>query len=370
MHAPRWFVLALLVLGCGATPAPVEDDGMLALHGGWTDENRTRLVEILETRGRRSASYDPAHPPVVLFDWDNTAMRGDIGDLAFSYALDHAAFTGLPPAGGFASLAPLRPDLSADLDASCVPTAPGVFPDHCRNLLSRIALTGRDLRDHDAFTTAIGPTYKPAYALLSQLFVGLTPDEIRSIGEIALRRALDAPLGSRTEVAETDVEAFARITPELRELTELLRREGFELWVVSASHQNLVEVAAAELGFPQDHVIGMRPRLGPDGRYVAGFVDPTEGRAGSPITTYDVGKRIWALREVFGARENLLEARSPAPVLAFGDADTDFAMLDWAEHALLFDRGQPRVTCRARERGWMVQPVLIAPPTVDPVTCP
>lgn len=366
----RFVGTLFLLVGCGAAPAPVDDDGMLALHGGWTDENRARLLEILETRGRRSASYDPAHPPVVLFDWDNTAMRGDIGDLAFSYALDHAALTGLPPAGGFATLAPIRPDLVADLDASCVPSAPGDLPAHCRNLLARIALTGRDLRDHDAFTVPIGPTYKPSYALLSQIYVGLTPDEVRSIGAIALRRALDAPLGARTEVAETDVEAFARITPELRELTEVLRREGFDLWVVSASHQNLVEVAAAELGFPADHVIGMRPRLGASGRYEAGFLDPTDGRAGSPVTTYDVGKRIWALREIFGVRDGLLEARTPSPVLALGDADTDFAMLDWAEHALLFDRGQPRVTCRARDRGWMLQPVLSAPPDVAEVSCP
>jgi len=364
-------VLPLLlgvVAGCGAAPAPVED-GVLALHGGWTEENRARLLEVITTRGRRGAAYDPAHPPVVLFDWDNTAMRGDVGDLAFSYALDHAALTGLPPAGGFAALAPFRPDLAADLDASCVPSAPGTFPSHCRNLLARIALTGRDLRDHDAFTVPIGATYKPSYALLSQLFVGLAHEEIAAIGRTALRRAFEAPLGARTEVAETDVEAFARIPRELRELVEILREEGFDLWVVSASHQALVEVAAAELGFPADHVIGMRPRRGADGRYLAGFEAPFEGAA-SPITTYDEGKRIWALREVFGIREALAEARAPAPVLAFGDADTDFAMLDWAEHALLFDRGHVRVGCRARARGWMIQPVLLAAPPVEPPSCP
>jgi phosphoserine phosphatase len=357
-----------LVVGCGAA-APTVDDRVLALHGGWTEENRARLLELIGTRGRRGAAYDPAHPPVVLFDWDNTAMRGDVGDLAFSYALDHAALTGLPPSGGFATLAPFRPDLAADLDASCAPSAPGTFPSHCRNLLSRIALTGRDLRDHDAFTVPIGPTYKPSYALLSQLYVGLSHEEIASIGRVALRRAFEAPLGARVEVAETEVEAFARIPAELRELVEVLRREGFDLWVVSASHQALVEVAAAELGFPADHVIGMRPRRGADGRYLAGFEDPFDGAA-SPIVTYDEGKRIWALREVFGVREGLHEARTPLPVLALGDADTDFAMLDWAEHALLFDRGQPRVGCRARERGWMIQPVLVAPPALPPPSCP
>lgn len=332
------------------------------LHGRWLPENRARLEALLREHGRSSSRFDAAHPPVVLMDWDNTAMRGDIGDLAFSWALDHGALTGLPPASGFQSLGPLRPDLAADLDASCSGEELGT---HCRNLLSRIALTGLDLRDHSAFTVPVGPTFKPSYALLSQLYVGLTHEEIASIGRIALRRALEAPLGARIEVAETEVEAFARITPELRELTTLFREEGFEVFIVSASHQALVEVAAEELGFTSDHVIGMRPNLGADGRYTTGFVDPLDGLFGEPITTFDVGKRIWALREVYGLRgAALLAEPSFAPVAVFGDADTDYAMLDWAsELAVLFDRGYPRVTARARERPerWMIQPVLEAP---------
>lgn len=336
------------------------------LHGRWSPETSERLIAAIREHGRRGTSFDASRPPVALFDWDNTAMRGDIGDLAFSWALDHDALTGLPPAGGFASLAPLRPDLAAELDASCVrERSPegevGELPVHCRNLLSRIALTGLDLRDHEAFAP-IGATFKPAYALLSQVYVGLTHEQIAEIGRIALRRALDAPLGARIEVAETDVEAFARITAEMRELTDVLRAEGFDVWIVSASHQALVEVAAAELGFAADHVIGMRPNLGADGRYVAGFVDPTDGLSREPITTYDAGKRIWALREVYGLRgAALLTPPTVAPTMAFGDADTDYSMLDWASTALLFDRGQPRVTARAAERHWIVQPVLEAP---------
>lgn len=337
------------------------------LHGRWQPESTARVLDLVRRRGRRSSTFDAATPPVVLFDWDNTAMRGDIGDLAFSWALDHDALTGLPPPGGFASLGPLRPDLAAELDASCVRGEGGALPSHCRNLLSRIALTGLDLHQHDAFTVPIGASFKPSYALLSQLYVGLTHEEIASIGRIALRRALEAPLGARIEVAETDVEAFARITPELRELVDLLRTEGFDVWIVSASHQALVEVAAAELGFAPDHVIGMRPRMD-GGRYAAGFVDPTGGLSREPITTYDAGKRTWALREIFGVRGAELlsadRASAPSPVACFGDADTDFTMLEWAtDLAFLFDRGYPRVSARAAEHPdrWVVQPVLEAP---------
>lgn len=330
------------------------------LHGRWLPENRARLEGLVRAQGRSRARFDPAHPPIVLFDWDNTAMRGDIGDLSFRWALEHHALR--PPTSGFASLSPLRPDLSAALDA-CV--REGAWPDGCAPLLARVALTGRDLEGADAFTVPIGPTFKPSYALLSQLYVGLAHDEVAAIGRAALQEALEAELGSRADVAGTEVEAFARITPELRELTEILRSEGFDLYIVSASHQALVEVAAGELGFTADHVIGMRPRLGADGRYEAGFVDPLDGLSTEPITTFDVGKRVWAMREIGGMRgPALLEPPTWAPVAVFGDADTDFAMLDWAsELAVLFDRGYPRVTARARERPdrWMVQPVLESP---------
>lgn len=359
-------MLALGCAGCGASRPEVSPEREeLMLHGRWQPESAERVLDLVRRRGRRSATFDPSAPPVVLFDWDNTAMRGDIGDLAFSWALDHDALTGLPPAEGFASLSPLRPDLAAELDASCVRGDDGRLPSHCQNLLSRIALTGLDLHQHDAFTVPIGASFKPSYALLSQLYVGLSHEEIASIGRIALRRALEAPLGARIEVAETEVEAFARITPELRELVELLRAEGFDVWIVSASHQALVEVAAAELGFAPDHVIGMRPRFDDAGRQRAGFVDPTDGLSREPITTYDVGKRIWASREIFGLRgADLRGAPSRAPVACFGDADTDFSMLDWASDlAFLFDRGYPRVSARAAEHPdrWVVQPVLEAP---------
>lgn len=333
------------------------------LHGRWLPENRARLEAFIDAHARGSAGFDAARPPIVLFDWDNTAMRGDIGDLAFSWALTHDAFAPLPPAGGFASLGPLRAELAAELDGECSRSG---LSDRCRRLLSRIALRGRDLEGEDAFTSPVGPTFKPSYALLSQLYVGLTHDEVAAIGRAALTQALAQAPGSRAQVAGTDVETFARITPELRELTALLREHGFELYVVSASHQALVEVAAAELGFARDHVVGMRPNVGGDGRYAAGFTDPTDGLADGPITTYDVGKRIWALREIYGVRGAALfeEAPALAPTAVFGDADTDYAMLDWAsELALLFDRGYPRVSARAAERPdrWVVQPVLEAP---------
>jgi|GEM_PF-1536186 len=358
--------LAFACAGCGGTSHDVSPEREeLMLHGRWQPESTARVLDLIRGRGRRSCTFDAAAPPVVLFDWDNTAMRGDIGDLAFSWALDHDALTGLPPPGGFGALGPLRPDLAAELDTSCVRGDDGALPSHCRNLLARVALTGLDLHEHDAFTVPIGATFKPSYALLSQLYVGHTHDEIASIGRIALRRALEAPLGARIEVAETEVEAFARVTPELRELVELLRAEGFDVWIVSASHQALVEVAAAELGFPTDHVIGMRPRRDGGGRYTSGFVDPTDGLSHEPITTYDTGKRVWALREIFGVRgADLLATPTHAPVACFGDADTDFSMLDWAtDLAFLFDRGYPRVSARAAERPdrWVVQPVLEAP---------
>jgi len=58
---------------------------------GWLPENRARLDALLRTRGVTSPGYDPAHRPVATFDWDNTMMWNDIGDLTMAWMLRHDA---------------------------------------------------------------------------------------------------------------------------------------------------------------------------------------------------------------------------------------------------------------------------------------
>jgi phosphoserine phosphatase len=157
-------------------------------------------------------------------------------------------------------------------------------------------------------------------------------------------------------------------------LADELRAAGFEVWIVSASFEPVVRVAAALAGFSPDHVIGTRLVMGEDGRYLGEH--PYE-RALGPILTFDEGKRFWIRHVIFRASvETAMQAPTTAAdraVLAAGDSDTDRAMLaDAGALAILFDRGAPLVTCLARAEP---ERFLVAPHFVDPqpprtVTCP
>lgn len=45
---------------------------------GWYGDNRDRLQQVINERGRCGQSTGPLRP-IALFDWDNTVVRNDIG---------------------------------------------------------------------------------------------------------------------------------------------------------------------------------------------------------------------------------------------------------------------------------------------------
>jgi phosphoserine phosphatase len=122
----------------------------------------------------------------------------------------------------------------------------------------------------------------------------------------------------------------------MRELVWGLRRAGWEVWVVTASPEVLVQAVAEHLGFPPDRVIGMRSVLGPDGRYLPRLRGAVTFREG----------KLEAIRSHIGSE----------PGFAAGDSLSDEPMMAAARRALLVDRGAEGLRTRALERGWWIQP--------------
>lgn len=48
--------------------------------GRWDPAIHQALEQMIVDHGQTSAKHDPSAPPVATFDWDNTAIRGDIGE--------------------------------------------------------------------------------------------------------------------------------------------------------------------------------------------------------------------------------------------------------------------------------------------------
>jgi hypothetical protein len=107
-----------------------------------------------------------------------------------------------------------------------------------------------------------------------------------------------------------------RITEEIAALMHTLRRNGFEVFVVSASLEEVVAAFATlpKYGYdlPRDHVFGLRLEQA-DGRSAARY------RQGWPLV-YGPGK-------VELIRRELVPRFGRGPALVFGDSDGDFNML-------------------------------------------
>jgi len=343
---------------------------------GWPEEAHTRLEAVITTHGRGSAGFDEAHPPVAVFDWDNTSARGDVGDLAFAYMLDHDLVRW--PERGLDAWGSLTAAARARIESACptgmagqpLPTS-GESP--CAVALAQIVLDGA-VDGAPAFEPAMGPRYRGSYGMMVRLFAGLSADAAAEIGRATIERALAQPVGTRRSIGGVEYDDFLRLQEPVRGLADRLRAAGFDVWIVSASFEPLVQVFAARAGFAADHVVGARLALGPDGVYLG--THPFEDTLG-PLITFDEGKRFWIRHAIFGmSPERAIaasEASDPRPVLAGGDSDTDYAMLESASAMrVLFDRGAPRVTClaRAQPATFIVLPQFVDPQPHPPISCP
>ncbi|MGD0526616.1 MAG: haloacid dehalogenase-like hydrolase, partial [Polyangiaceae bacterium] len=354
---------------------------------GWLSQNRARLDALLSSRGAGSPGYDPAHKPVATFDWDNTMMRNDIGDATMAWMLRHDLVL-QPPARDWAATSPaLTPAARAALNAACdaagEPGKPLATRESiaCTDTLYAIYDAGKTPAGAPAWTRPITLTTNEGYAWLARLLAGHTPAEIAAFTHDAYAEAAAAPLGATQTIgAHAGVTAYVRIYPTMHDLVGALQTDGFDVWVVSASPQNVTEVVAHEVGIERDHVIGIRSVAGADGRLGYDLEPCGDARAGSVIT-YNQGKRCFINEVIF--RQPLDSQRPKQPladaahrqVFAAGDSDTDVAFVqDATDLKLVIDRHRVQLMCNAYANAgqrWLVQPMFIepAPPRAEAYPC-
>lgn len=238
--------------------------------GRWDPLIRAALEDMIASYGVGSDQYDRTRPPIATFDWDNTAIRGDIQESVLLW-LDHRD-------------------------------------------------GGRRTQVYEHLAAEAG---RPAaYQWAAEVVAGLYELEVR---ELTL------------EVVESYLnQGGLRFRPEMRDLMFALQRWGWEVWVVSASAEVVVQTIAQFYGVPADRVIGVKLTVAPDGLLLPHTAGPL---------TYRTGK-VAAIDRFIGRR----------PTFAAGDTDTDIEMLQASRHVLLMDRGNDEALTAAREGGWWVQP--------------
>ena len=314
----------LLAAGCSSYQKPER--------GNWSPEVYDALSGLIKEYGSSSAGYDPQCRPYAVFDYDNTTVLGDVSYNLVYYMLDNMAF-------GFS------PDEAESVFCSVISDPDMLIPVAgdsvtVRSMARRFAgdyaaLNGKeDFRDMPEFedmratfwNMALGidntVDYGTSCLWFETLFEGYGKDEIRELSRKAASEACEAR-DFHDEVWDCgDLKATVSkglfLTPELRNLYATLSAEGIDVYICSASMEEVVEGMACDpafgLGIDEDHVFGLRLLSGEDGDIEMVF-DPDYPQS------YKEGKTR-LIRELIAPAHG-----GRGPVLVAGDSNGDFSML-------------------------------------------
>ncbi|MFF3840615.1 haloacid dehalogenase-like hydrolase [Streptomyces sp. NPDC001930] len=339
----------------------------LTVSDGWYGDNKARIDALVADHCR-----DKGRKPVAVFDWDNTVIKNDVGDATLHWLLRNDRVR--PPRNGDWSTTSryLTPGAAAALGNACpsrVRTLPTATDTRCADEILAVYGTGATSGGADAFAGFDHRRMEPQYAWLAQLLHGWTTREVESFAAAARAENLAAPQGATQRVGTNQVTGWVRYYPQQRDLIRTLRAAGFDVWIVSASPEPVVDVWAKGVGVDPSHALGIRNTTDHGGRLTAHLKGCGTVRDGEDaMITYIDGKRCWINQEIFGVRGPAAERVQPASrrqVFAAGDSDTDVSFLrDATGLRLVLNRNKNELMCRAYENGdgrWIVNPMFIEP---------
>lgn len=305
----------------------MKSDEQMVPGTGWTPEVRAAIADTMRQTPRSERR-------IAVFDFDNTCILGDIGELYSHFLIDELLYRYdldefwdlIDEADGRDKIRELA---LASLD---LPEGERDASDAYRSYLAEMgALYGRKLvREGKAST----------YAWAVLLHVGISALDMKILSQ----RAIDIELRRPVEIEErqTSRGETVRIGRGLRpflEIAQLMRsleRNGFEVWVVSATNQWSVETFAGHFGVPENRVVGNRVFV-EYGVLTDELVAPALFRQG----------KVDVIEREIGA----------IPTMVFGDSDTDFDMMATASRlGVVIDHGNQIMRVGAAEHGWVIQP--------------
>ncbi len=350
----------------------------------WYGNNRQQLDTMIAEYGSASADYNPAQKPVATFDWDNTVIKNDIGAATLYWMIQHEKVQ-QPPGADWHVIPYLTDEAVETMSSVCGAVTPPGSPlptatNHaCANELVSLNDNKTLTNGQAAFTGYNYRTYDPGCAMQSYILAGYTPDEVRAIAGQVIEANLGASIGSTQRVGDMEEEGYIRIYPQILDLIGTLHANGFDVWIVSASPQYIVESFAARVGIPADHVIGVRSMLDERGRltYNLEGCGPVSDKENS-LFTYITGKRCWINKVIYNdTSANAINIRTSGdrPVFAAGDSNTDVAfMQDATALRLVINRNSPELMCNAyasKNTDWLINPMFIAPKPLrnEPYNC-
>lgn len=361
----------------GAT-GPTKSPRLLdAKIGGWKDTTRAAINKMLTEHGIASPTFDATKRPVAVFDWDNTVVKNDIGDGTFFWLLQNDKI--LQPANkdwGTTSAA-LTAAAKTALNTACDGAAAAGQPlptsttAACAAEILNVYYNGKTVAGTAAWNPASGvtSTTNHQYAWVAQLLAGYKPYEVHEFALSAFYENLSNPVGATQSVGGVSVPGYLRVYDQIRDLAGALQENGFDVWVLTASPQYIVEAISMEIGVPAHRVIGIRTVLS-GGKITSNLQGcGTVADNTNTLITFDRGKRCWINKVIYGEpAATQLDVNADVakrPVFVAGDSDTDIAMLkDASVLKLVLNRNKTQTMCNALANlggKWHVEPMFIEP---------
>jgi len=186
-------------------------------------------------------------PPLAVFDCDGTMIAGDIGEAMLYYQLEHFLFRVSP----------------AD-----------VWEDHPRReelhqLYQELSNTPERMRRSSnsfiPFAEMVLARYfdqlaemktAKACADIVRLCAGFSAGEVREIARKTLELERTSPVSTRV-FGRFTLPCGIRYIVETERALELVRRKGFEVWIVSGSNRWAVEAVFSRFNIPRERIIGI-----------------------------------------------------------------------------------------------------------------
>ncbi|MDR3048913.1 MAG: haloacid dehalogenase-like hydrolase [Elusimicrobiota bacterium] len=296
------FVFAL------STSAFSADSKVLA-KGNWDTNTRAQIQKMITLNGNTSKTYDANKKPYAVFDWDQTCIFNDTEEALFRYMIQNVLFKATPKefakalkegipdtkkafdkefnnkAGKSINLDLMSADLEKDYKF--------IYDNYINNKKLSLA----DLQKTNEFLDwrakfamlyeAVGGTFSAdvSYPWVLYFFVGMTPAEVAAVSEASNDQAFKDPIGKFTwaspdalpgkaGVVSYSYKSGLRIQREMSDLMAVMRANGIDVYVCSASHEQVVKVFAglAKYGYnvPAENVIGMKTKI-QNGKYLAEY---------------------------------------------------------------------------------------------------
>ena len=370
---------ALVCLLCAAGPAwSASGKAMLDAGLHWDGTNFQKLnAYVIKNKNKNK---------IAVFDWDNTVIKNDIGDVTTFYMLAHDKI--IKPTEWARTSRHLSTAAVKSLNQHCPLTQKGRFLLTSKNKACATAIlciyyeakvwdgqtqpASANVRCSGAnayklLTPAHGDTIEPGYAWTVALQAGHTPAALRNIGSTAFSAALARAVGAKQTIGYVQgLNAYLRVYAQIKNLIATLQQHGFNVWISTASSQYIVDaIAPQHVGVKADRVIGVRPVLR-NGKLTSDFQGCGTFAAGQDIINFRRGKRCWINRIIFGVSNKQQQLQQASPIsFAAGDSDTDYFFLrDAGDLRLVIDRNKREVMCNALQNvdsKWIINKMFIVP---------